>query len=609
MSFGIPVRNGLGVGLLASTTLSTRNRAPFSPASLFATGEQGAWYDPSDLTTLFQDSAGTTPVTAAGQPVGLMLDKSQGLVLGPEIVANGDFSSGTTGWTAINSTLAVVGGACEITAVGGAQARCSQSIATVVGRWYEVTARIWQGTGTVAVDVLITGITSSASVTTTTPTNVVVRFLAVATTTTIRVGSAGSAVAGTTFFADNISVKLLPGNHAFQSNSAQRPTLGRNPFTGTRNLLTFTEQFDNAAWTKNADTVTANATVAPDGTSTADKLIPNTSITQHFVTSADLTPGTCARSIYMKAGEYTFGGITAYYSTPAAYAGAVFNLANGTVTATSIGDTATITSVGDGWYRCTLVTSKVGATSFGGFQARAYASDPGTSFSVSFAGNGTSGIFIWGAQLEAGSTATAYQRVVSSFDVTEAGVPDVWYLSFDGTDDGMLTGTITPGTDKAQIFSGVRKLSDASATMMAELSVNNNTNAGTFTFISGTPTVGGPNYSSSSRGTAAADISQAAISAGSFAAPITNVVTATHDISGDLSAIRVNGAASGSNGVGDKGAGNFLAYPLYLGRRGGTSLPYNGRIYSFILRFGANLSASTILQTETWVGGKTGVTI
>jgi len=35
-----------------------------------------AWYDPSDLTTLFQDSAGTTPVTAAGQPVGLILDKS-----------------------------------------------------------------------------------------------------------------------------------------------------------------------------------------------------------------------------------------------------------------------------------------------------------------------------------------------------------------------------------------------------------------------------------------------------------------------------------------------------------------------------------------------------
>ena len=48
----------------------------FGVASLFAAGENGAWYDPSDLSTLFQDSDGTIPVTAAGQPVGRMLDKS-----------------------------------------------------------------------------------------------------------------------------------------------------------------------------------------------------------------------------------------------------------------------------------------------------------------------------------------------------------------------------------------------------------------------------------------------------------------------------------------------------------------------------------------------------
>ena len=48
----------------------------FAPDELFANGEQGAWYDPSDLTTLFQDAAGTIPVTADGDPVGLILDKS-----------------------------------------------------------------------------------------------------------------------------------------------------------------------------------------------------------------------------------------------------------------------------------------------------------------------------------------------------------------------------------------------------------------------------------------------------------------------------------------------------------------------------------------------------
>lgn len=56
------------------------------PDALFASGEQGAWYDPSDLTTMFQDAAGTIPVVADGDPVGLMLDKS----------GNGNHASQTT---------------------------------------------------------------------------------------------------------------------------------------------------------------------------------------------------------------------------------------------------------------------------------------------------------------------------------------------------------------------------------------------------------------------------------------------------------------------------------------------------------------------------------
>lgn len=81
--------------------------------SLFANNEQGFAYDPNDLSTMFQDAAGTIPVTAAGQPVGLMLDKSgrnnhafqndsgkrpllkQTPILGNELVASGGFSNGT----------------------------------------------------------------------------------------------------------------------------------------------------------------------------------------------------------------------------------------------------------------------------------------------------------------------------------------------------------------------------------------------------------------------------------------------------------------------------------------------------------------------------------
>jgi hypothetical protein len=48
-------------------------KRPFIPSELFSGGLiDGAWFDPSDLSTLFQDAAGTTPVTAVEQPVGLM---------------------------------------------------------------------------------------------------------------------------------------------------------------------------------------------------------------------------------------------------------------------------------------------------------------------------------------------------------------------------------------------------------------------------------------------------------------------------------------------------------------------------------------------------------
>jgi len=67
---------GLRLPRLGAMMQSGGGAVPFSIADLFASSEQGAWYGPSDLSTLFQDSAGTTPVTTAGQPVGLMLDKS-----------------------------------------------------------------------------------------------------------------------------------------------------------------------------------------------------------------------------------------------------------------------------------------------------------------------------------------------------------------------------------------------------------------------------------------------------------------------------------------------------------------------------------------------------
>lgn len=59
-----------------NTLTAGRPWSTFTPSTLFATSEKGVWFDPSDLTTLFQDVAGTIPVTASGQTVALMKDKS-----------------------------------------------------------------------------------------------------------------------------------------------------------------------------------------------------------------------------------------------------------------------------------------------------------------------------------------------------------------------------------------------------------------------------------------------------------------------------------------------------------------------------------------------------
>ena len=67
---------GLSMGVNRSMQHGTGSGPPWGPNELFGNDEQGAWYDPSDLSTMFQDSAGTTPVTGVGQPVGLILDKS-----------------------------------------------------------------------------------------------------------------------------------------------------------------------------------------------------------------------------------------------------------------------------------------------------------------------------------------------------------------------------------------------------------------------------------------------------------------------------------------------------------------------------------------------------
>jgi len=119
----------------------------FNPARLFGATDIGWFYDLPDMSTLFQDAAGTTPVTAVAQPVGLCLDKSKGLVLGPELITNGDLSAGLAGWTQVLGTTSVVGGRLRVARSAGVLGRASSAAMTcVVGRAYRVAFDAFLGT-------------------------------------------------------------------------------------------------------------------------------------------------------------------------------------------------------------------------------------------------------------------------------------------------------------------------------------------------------------------------------------------------------------------------------------------------------------------------------
>jgi hypothetical protein len=172
------------------------------------------------------------------------------------------------------------------------------------------------------------------------------------------------------------------------------------------NLRTYSEDFTNAVWSKSASSITADTVVAPDGALTGDKLVEDTATSRHFVsTTLTLTANTVyTLSVYMKAGERTTASLG--ISSVANWAGGVsvvVNLATGVITS----GTGTIQSVGNGWYRVSITQTFGPANANGGMII-----DLQTT--AGYTGDGFSGIYIWGAQLEAGAFPTSYIPTVAA---------------------------------------------------------------------------------------------------------------------------------------------------------------------------------------------------
>ena len=171
------------------------------------------------------------------------------------------------------------------------------------------------------------------------------------------------------------------------------------------NLLTRSEEFDDAAYSKFRGTVFANTTIAPDGTATADSFIEGGTSGEHYVD----------RSFSVTEGDvYTFSthvkslsGNRVFQLRTASNAGInIINLDLSTGTVTTVASASIVSSgaveLTDGWFRVFMTITATG-TGNGIFRHQLI---DGSSLSAVYTGDGVSGLIFWGAQLNEGGPAT-----------------------------------------------------------------------------------------------------------------------------------------------------------------------------------------------------------
>ena len=176
-----------------------------------------------------------------------------------------------------------------------------------------------------------------------------------------------------------------------------------------------------------------------------------------------------------------------------------------------------------------------------------------------------------------------------------------YYLAFDGSDDFLVTNSIDfSSTDEVSLFTGIRKLSTIVG-MVFEFSPNISTNNGSF-YLASPAGMAQPNQVVFvNKGTLFVPTANP-----SLPPPISVVVSAAGSISTNTSILRTNGSQFIS--FDNTGTGNYGNYPLYIGRRGGTTNPFNGHLYSLI-GVGRLSTESETAAIEKELAKRTGVTL
>lgn len=254
------------------------------------------------------------------------------------------------------------------------------------------------------------------------------------------------------FTTDDARVSLLTFNGS-TTYSASGYTLNIQPASGD-NLLQYSEQADNAYWTANEVTVSADVIDGPNGATTAEGLIGSIVLGTHYVTNTaaeTVTIGTnYIYSTYVKAGDKDqvriafngagFGGVSI---------GADFNLATGALISNDVGiDATNIENVGNGWYR---VSIKATAAATGDAFVETYSRD--NALGTSFSGDGaTINTHVFGAQLQEVTTETTPGDYIVTTNAARLGV--VASANINGPADGSDDGTVTLTDNTLVVISG-----------------------------------------------------------------------------------------------------------------------------------------------------------
>jgi len=412
-----------------------------------------------------------------------------------------------TGKTAPDATTT----ATEFTASAG-NATLTQSVTAIAGDYtFSVFLRRVSGTGNVDISAHSAGTWVTQTLTSTwTRFTVTQTLTAGARTPGIRVVTSGDVIevwgaqleqrstvtaytATTTQPITNyIPVLLSAANNEarFDHNPTTSESLGLLIEEQRTNLLLRSEEFDNADWTKTRASITANTIVSPDGTLTGDKLVENTDTNTHLTFSLSITSlATTAYTgtVYVKAGERnfisiqynsaSFGGVTTRGFIDL-LSGAISNVNNCTVTATA---------VGNGWYRCSITaTTTVG----GGLSLIVNLSTSGAGAGTTYTGDGFSGIYLWGAQLEAGAFPTSYILTVASQVTRSADVQSGTNLGQLGQGTFYIDATVRSGntliTSGATTFSATAGTRQKTAVAYNTTDTRKSINGATVTSTAGT---------------------------------------------------------------------------------------------------------------------------